>query len=43
MAAKTSPKFKMGTSIREKYYLKDKYKYELPPPNIYNPAFEKVK
>jgi hypothetical protein len=42
-SAKQSPAFKVGTSTREKYYLKDKFKYELPPPNIYNPDFQKVK
>lgn len=42
-ATKQSPNYKIGTSSREQYYLKDKFKYELPPPNIYNPAFEKVK
>jgi hypothetical protein len=40
---KQSPAFKVGTSTREKYYLKDKFKYELPPPNIYDPDFHKVK
>jgi len=40
---KASPNYKIGTSVREKYYLKDKFKYELPPPNIYNPNYDKVK
>ncbi len=40
---KASPNFKIGSSLREKYYLQDKYKHELPPPNIYNPNFEKIK
>lgn len=42
-AIKQSPQFKIGTSVREKYYLKDKFKYELPPPNIYNPKIDGVK
>jgi hypothetical protein len=28
--------------LREKYYLADKFKHELPPPNIYDPDFKKV-
>ena len=40
---KTSPGFRVGTSIREKYYLKDKYKYELPPPTSYDPKLETIK
>lgn len=43
LAVKASPNYKIGTSLREKYYLKDKYKHELPPPNIYNPNFEKTR
>lgn len=39
MVIKNSPEFRIGTSIREKYYLQDKYKYELPPPDSYNPKF----
>lgn len=42
-SAKTSPNYKIGTSVREKYYLKDRFKHELPPPNIYNPDFEKIR
>lgn len=40
---KSSPNYGIGTSIREKYYLKDKYKYEIPPPNVYNPSISFVK
>ena len=40
---KSSPEYRIGTSIREKYYLKDKYKFELPPPNNYNPTVNFVK
>lgn len=43
VTAKASPQFKIGSSVREKYYLADKYKYELPPPNIYNPNIDKIK
>jgi Sperm-tail PG-rich repeat len=42
-AIKQSPNYKIGTSIREKYYLKDKFIHDLPPPNIYNPNYEKIK
>ena len=38
-----SPNYKIGTSVREKYYLKDKLIHELPPPNIYDPAYEKTR
>jgi hypothetical protein len=40
---KQSPNYKIGTSTREKYYLKDKFKEELPSPNLYNPDFQKLK
>jgi hypothetical protein len=40
---KTSPNFRIGTSIREKYYLKDKFKHDLPPPDSYNPKMDSVK
>lgn len=40
---KQSPNYKIGSSLREKYYLKDRYKHELPPPNIYNPKYDNVK
>lgn len=40
---KASPNFRIGTSTREKFYLQDKYKYELPPPNNYSPKFEHTK
>lgn len=42
-SVKQSPNYKIGTSVREKYYLKDKFIHELPPPNIYNPNYDKVK
>jgi len=42
-SAKVSPNYKIGTSLREKYYLKDRFKHELPPPNIYHPNFENTK
>lgn len=42
-SAKTSPNYRIGSSLREKYYLADKYKHELPPPNIYNPDFQKTR
>jgi len=40
---KNAPQFKIGTSTRDKYYLKDKFKMELPPPNIYTPKFDRVR
>jgi len=40
---KKAPTFKIGSSTRDKYYLKDKFKYELPPPNIYNPKYERIR
>ena len=39
---RTSPNYRIGSSLREKYYLADKYKHELPPPNIYSPDYKKV-
>ncbi len=42
-SAKASPNYRIGSSLREKYYLQDKFKHELPPPNIYNPDFQKTK
>jgi hypothetical protein len=39
---KSSPNYRIGSSLREKYYLADKFKHELPPPNIYDPDFKKV-
>jgi len=42
-AQNKSPNYRIGSSIREQYYLKDKFKYELPPPNIYNPSYEKTR
>ena len=41
--SKKAPNFKIGTSTREKYYLHEKFKYNLPPPNIYDPQFERLK
>jgi hypothetical protein len=43
MSLKTSPKFKIGSSTRDKFYLKDRLKLELPPPNSYNPSIDFVK
>jgi Sperm-tail PG-rich repeat len=43
LSVKQSPNYKMGTSVREKYYLKDKYKHDLPASNIYNPNYEKTR
>ena len=42
-SAKTSPNYRIGSSLREKYYLADKYKHALPPPNIYDPDFQKTR
>ena len=39
---KNATEVKIGTSSREQYYLKDKYKYQLPPPNVYNPKMGTV-
>lgn len=40
LSTNQTPNYKIGTSLREKYYLSDKFIHELPPPNIYDPAFE---
>lgn len=40
---KTAPNFRIGTSTREHFYLKDKYKHQLPPPNIYEPKFDRTR
>ena len=34
---KTNPSFRVGTSEREKYYLKERAKNDMPAPNIYSP------
>ena len=39
---KSSPNYRIGSSLREKYYLADKFKNDLPPPNIYDPDYKKV-
>jgi len=42
-SAKASPNYRIGTSTREKYYLKDKFIHELPPPDSYNPDYLKTR
>lgn len=43
MVSRASPNYRIGTSTREHFYLKDKYKHGLPPPNNYDPQFERIK
>eukprot|EP00347_Sterkiella_histriomuscorum_P007720 403347820 len=40
---KSSPKYRIGTSTRDNFYLKDKFIHELPPPNGYHPKYENTR
>lgn len=40
---RSSPNYRIGTSTRDKFYIKDKLKQELPPPNVYNPKYDHTK
>jgi hypothetical protein len=40
---RASPNYRIGTSTRDKYYIKEKFMFDLPPPNNYDPHFERTK